>query len=95
VQRLLDVLHRLVEAGNTSGDRAHLDVIRAADWIMDLGPEVASRADTLWLRHAEEVRRWRKSHGESAEGALSRVKGGLSTDFADYTDFKRLLAKLK
>src|SRR5256712_8650800 len=40
IQRLLDVLNRLVEAGNTGLVIEHnLDVIRNADWIMDLGPE--------------------------------------------------------
>ena len=40
VQRLLDVLDRLVEAGNTVVVIEHnLDVIKTADWIIDLGPE--------------------------------------------------------
>ncbi len=40
VQRLLDVLNRLVEHGNTVLVIEHnLDVIRNADWIVDLGPE--------------------------------------------------------
>ena len=40
VQRLLDVLDRLVEHGNTVLVIEHnLDVIRNADWIVDLGPE--------------------------------------------------------
>ncbi|MBN2146761.1 MAG: excinuclease ABC subunit UvrA [Anaerolineales bacterium] len=40
IQRLLDVLHRLVNAGNTVIVIEHnLDVIKTADWIMDLGPE--------------------------------------------------------
>ena len=40
IQRLLDVLHRLVEAGNTIIVIEHnLDVIKTADWIIDMGPE--------------------------------------------------------
>ncbi len=40
VQRLLDVLGRLVEAGNTVVVIEHnLDVIKTADWLIDLGPE--------------------------------------------------------
>ncbi|UCH26371.1 MAG: excinuclease ABC subunit UvrA [Trueperaceae bacterium] len=39
-QRLLDVLHRLVDAGNTVVVIEHnMDVIKTADWIIDLGPE--------------------------------------------------------
>ncbi len=40
VHRLLEVLHRLVESGNTVIVIEHnLDVIKTADWIVDLGPE--------------------------------------------------------
>ncbi len=40
VQRLLDVLGRLVEAGNSVVVIEHnLDVIKTADWLIDLGPE--------------------------------------------------------
>ncbi len=40
IQRLLDVLHRLVDAGNTVVVIEHnLDVVKTADWIIDLGPE--------------------------------------------------------
>ncbi|MEA2056295.1 MAG: excinuclease ABC subunit UvrA [Patescibacteria group bacterium] len=40
VQKLINVLHRLVEQGNTVVIIEHnLDVIKNADWIVDLGPE--------------------------------------------------------
>jgi excinuclease ABC subunit A len=40
VQRLLEVLGRLVDAGNTVVVIEHnLDVIKTADWLVDLGPE--------------------------------------------------------
>jgi len=40
VEKLLEVLNRLVEAGNTVVVIEHnLDVIKTADWIIDLGPE--------------------------------------------------------
>ncbi len=40
VRKLLDVLHRLVDLGNTVVCIEHnLDVMKTADWILDLGPE--------------------------------------------------------
>jgi len=40
VHKLLEVLHRLVDSGNTAIVIEHnLDVVKTADWIVDLGPE--------------------------------------------------------
>jgi excinuclease ABC subunit A len=44
VEKLMQVLHRLVESGNTVIVIEHnLDVIKTADWIIDLGPEGGAR----------------------------------------------------
>jgi excinuclease ABC subunit A len=48
VRLLLDVLHRLVGRGNTVLVIEHnLDVIKTADWIIDLGPEGGTRGGTI------------------------------------------------
>jgi excinuclease ABC subunit A len=48
VQRLLQVLNRLVENGNTVVVIEHnLDVIKTADWIIDLGPEGGDGGGTI------------------------------------------------
>ena len=40
VRKLLEVLHQLVEAGNTMIVIEHnLDVVKTADWVLDFGPE--------------------------------------------------------
>ena len=48
VRRLLGVLQRLVDAGNTVLVIEHnLDVIKSADWIVDLGPEGGDGGGTV------------------------------------------------
>ncbi len=48
VKKLLAVLDRLVEAGNTVLVIEHnLDVIKCADWVLDMGPEAGARGGRL------------------------------------------------
>ncbi|MEV1175360.1 excinuclease ABC subunit UvrA [Nonomuraea sp. NPDC049784] len=48
IRRLLGVLGRLVDGGNTVIVIEHnLDVIKTADWVIDMGPEGGSRGGTL------------------------------------------------
>jgi excinuclease ABC subunit A len=63
-QRLLDMLGRLVESGNTVVVIEHnLDVIKTADWIIDLGPEGGERGGEVVAEGTpEDVSRVRTSY---------------------------------
>ncbi|MCI4354865.1 MAG: excinuclease ABC subunit UvrA, partial [Thermoplasmata archaeon] len=64
VERLLHVLHRLREGGNTVVVIEHnLDVLKCADWLIDLGPEGGEGGGHVIADGTpEEVARARKSH---------------------------------
>ena len=64
IAQLLDVLHRLRDAGNTVVVIEHnLDVIKTADWIIDLGPEGGSGGgDVVAVGTPEDLVKKRRSH---------------------------------
>jgi excinuclease ABC subunit A len=75
VRVLLHVLHRLVDRGNTVLVIEHnLDVIKTADWIVDLGPEGGTRGGTVVAAGTpEDVARVDASHtGRYLRGMLER-----------------------
>ncbi len=68
VKKLLEVLHSLVELGNTVVViEHHLDVIKTADWIIDLGPEGGERGGLLVAAGTpEDILKNTKSHTAEA-----------------------------
>jgi excinuclease ABC subunit A len=67
VEKLLRVLHRLVDAGNTAVVVEHnLDVIAEADWVIDLGPEGGDAGGRIVMQAPPEEARGRDTHTANA-----------------------------
>jgi excinuclease ABC subunit A len=77
VRKLLEVLHRLTDLGNTIIIIEHnMDVIRNADWLVDLGPEGGEDGGRLVATGTpEQVAKVKKSHtGQALAEILGKVK---------------------
>ena len=72
IQQLLDVLHQLRDQGNTIVVIEHnLDVIKTADWIVDLGPEGGSGGGEILVSGTPEtVAECEASHGPLPQTAV-------------------------
>jgi excinuclease ABC subunit A len=82
VHKLLDVLQRLVDKGNSIIVIEHnLDVIRCSDWTIDLGPEGGNKGGELVaVGTPEEVAQNPKSHtGKYLKQVLKQHSTGVKT----------------
>jgi excinuclease ABC subunit A len=80
VRKLLDVLHRLTDLGNTVIIIEHnLDVIRNADWIVDLGPEGGEEGGRIIAQGTpEQVSRVKKSY--TGQALIAYFNGSAKSD---------------
>ena len=93
VRKLLDVLQRLVELGNTVVVIEHnLDVIKTADWIIDLGPDGGEYGGrVVACGTPEQVCRSKKSYtAEALRKVLGNGIGGMSRYSKQPLDFAGL-----
>src|SRR5471030_2667502 len=75
VAKLLEVLHELVDQGNSMVVIEHnLEVVKTADWIIDMGPEGGDGGgEVVAMGTPEEIARNKRSHtGEYLRAVLAR-----------------------
>ncbi len=90
VERLLDLLQSLVERGHSVVViEHHLDVVRAADWVIDLGPEGGGGGGELVAAGPPEViaacprsitGRWLRTAGRPADGEAPILRRSLQNE---------------
>ena len=79
LSKLLDVLNRLVDLGNTVAVIEHnLDVVKTADWVIDLGPEAGGDGGYVVVAGTPEdvvkhARRERRKHGSGSRSTAKRA----------------------
>ena len=82
VRKLLDVLQRLVGLGNTVLIiEHHLDVIKQADWVIDLGPEGGESGGRVVAQGPPElIARTKKSYTGQALARVLHLNGNSATN---------------
>src|SRR5205085_1375985 len=83
VRKLLEVLHALVEQGNTVVVIEHnLEVIKTADWIIDLGPEGGDKGgEIVAVGTPEQVVKEKRSYTGHYLGPLLSPAAGLAAEY--------------
>jgi len=97
IQKLLAVLNRLVDGGNTVIVIEHnMEVIKTADWIIDLGPEGGDEGGYLVAEGTpEQVARVKKSHtGRLLKGTLDRSRYSERGTF-DFEEHRRKIYEVE
>lgn len=92
IQKLLDVLNRLVDLGNTVIVVEHnLDVVKSADWVVDIGPEAGIKGGNLvFAGTPEELVQYAKTYAQSQRNELRSYTGeALSIEFESGVFYER------
>jgi excinuclease ABC subunit A len=82
IRRLIEVLRRLTRSGNTVVVIEHnLDVIKTADWLIDLGPEGGARGGRIVATGTpEEVARTATHTGQFLKKTLAKGRAGARSE---------------
>lgn len=92
IQKLLDVLNRLVDLGNTVIVVEHnLDVVKSADWVVDIGPEAGIKGGELvFAGTPEELVQYAKKYAQSQKKGLRSYTGeALAVEFENGVFYER------
>src|SRR6184192_1554145 len=88
IRKLLDVLNRLVDLGNTVIVVEHnLDVIKTADWIIDMGPEAGDAGGRVVVEGTPEVMAKEIKQSHTARFVADVLKAGPYTERPKYDPF--------
>jgi excinuclease ABC subunit A len=94
VEKLIRVLHRLVDAGNTVLVIEHnLDVISEADWVLDLGPEGGEAGGRIVAQGSPEtiIRSPLSSHTARILAAFRRERRNIDPDQSVASPFSQMV----
>jgi excinuclease ABC subunit A len=97
VEKLLTVLHRLADGGNTVIVIEHnMDVIKSADWLIDLGPEGGDKGGEIIAEGTpEDVAKVAKSYtGQFLMKSLG-MSGSKSVSKSDLKSVSKIRKKKK